>query len=78
MTRLSDIEPDLQVHRLDSRFSNKTILQMAVTLLLALCSEIEHHFNFGFKRSIVVLWAILNELPIPKEMYEKRYAKLLA
>jgi hypothetical protein len=57
--------------------NKSTQMIMAVTLLLALCSEIEHRFNFGFKQRIVVLWAILNELPVPKEMYDKRYAKLL-
>lgn len=58
--------------------NKSTQMVMAVTLLLGLCSEIEHHFNFGFKQRIVVLWGIFSELPIPKEMYDKRYAKLLA
>jgi len=51
---------------------------MALTLLLAICSEIEQRFNFGFKPRVMVLWGILSDaLPIPKEVYAARYAKLL-
>jgi hypothetical protein len=58
--------------------NRSTQMIMALTLLLALCSEIEQRFNFGFKQRLMVLWGILADaLPIPKEVYTARYAKLL-
>jgi hypothetical protein len=52
---------------------------MTVALLLAMCSEFDRHFNFGFKDRIIILWGILSDRSaISKELYEKRYKPLLA
>lgn len=71
-----DKKEALAQEKLDHNKSTQMVMTM--TLLLALCSEIEHYFKFGFKQRIMVLWGILSAaLPIPKEVYQARYAALL-
>jgi hypothetical protein len=54
-------------------------LGIAVDLLLALLSEIEVFFRFGLAPRAQYLWVFLSEyMPESKELYDLRYAELLA
>ena len=50
----------------------------AVALVLALASEIEAHFNFGLRQDALFVWNVAAPvIVLVKEMYDKRYRKLL-
>jgi len=50
-----------------------------VVLLLALASELEAYFEFGLRERIRYLWTIMaGAIVIAQELYETRYAELLA
>lgn len=52
---------------------------IAITLVLAMASEIEIHFNYAQREKIMFLWTILNEYSdMTKDIWETRYEKLLA
>jgi hypothetical protein len=54
-------------------------LLIAIGLMLALMSELQVHFQYGFKDRIKLLWGIFNELDDRvKEIHNRRYASLLA
>jgi hypothetical protein len=75
LMELDKKEPLIQ-EKLDHNRSTQMVMTM--TILLALGSEIDQNFNFGFKQRIMVLWGILSDaLPIAKEVYQARYAGLL-
>lgn len=51
----------------------------AVALVLALASEIELHFNFGFRRDLLYVWNLATPvIVVVNEVYQKRYGQLLA
>jgi hypothetical protein len=51
---------------------------MAITLVLALVSEIEAQFGFGLADRAKYLWKIIvDSMPIAQEIHEKRYSRLL-
>jgi hypothetical protein len=50
-----------------------------VALILALASEIEMHFRFGLRERISYIWGLVTPvIVVAKELYDKRYAELLA
>ena len=53
-------------------------LLMSIGLMLALMSEFEMHFQYGFKDRIKLLWGIFNAQDDRiKEIYNRRYSLLL-
>ena len=55
-----------------------TQVVMTITMMLAICSELETAFHFGFRTKIAVLWGIMNAgFPLSREVHEHRYADLL-
>jgi hypothetical protein len=49
-----------------------------LTLILALCSEVEGQFHFELGERLKYAWVLLaNHVPETKEIYDKRYAGLL-
>jgi hypothetical protein len=51
---------------------------LAITLMVAMCSEIDTHFRYGKKEDLKFLWTILNEYSdISKDLWENRYCDLL-
>jgi hypothetical protein len=51
---------------------------MAFVLMVAICSELEQHFNFGLRDRLLVMWRMSEELPIPNEIWQKRYREMFA
>jgi hypothetical protein len=51
---------------------------MAFVLMLAICSELEHYFRFGLRDRLLVMWHMLEELPIANEIWRKRYLEIFA
>ena len=50
----------------------------AITLVLALVSEIEAKFRFGLAERAKYLWKIIvDSMPVAQEIHEKRYSQLL-
>jgi hypothetical protein len=50
-----------------------------VALILALASEIEAHFKFGLRQRALYVWGLVTPvIVVAKELYDKRYAALLA
>lgn len=55
-----------------------TWIGQAVTLTLALASEVEDYFHLGLRTQLTYLWGVtMPVIVVAQEMYEKRYAKLL-
>jgi hypothetical protein len=55
-----------------------TAIGQAVTLTLAVASEVEAYFGFGLRRELSYLWGVTAPvIVVAQEMYEKRYAELL-
>lgn len=51
----------------------------ALTLVLALASEIEAELKFGLAERARYVWAVLlDAIPLSKDLYDKRYASLLS
>jgi hypothetical protein len=49
-----------------------------ITLMLALASEVEAHFEFGLRERLRYLWGVtVPVIVVAKEVYDKRYATLL-
>jgi len=54
-------------------------VERTLTLMLGLLSEIENYFRFGLQERLKYLWVLLaNHSPETQELYDKRYATLLA
>jgi hypothetical protein len=52
-------------------------LSITMGLMIAFASEVENHFQFGFKQRIAILWGILTDgNDRIKEIYNRRYASL--
>jgi hypothetical protein len=55
-----------------------TYIGQAVTLTLALATEVDAYFQFGLRTDLSYLWGVTAPvIVIAQEMYEKRYSKLL-
>ena len=66
--------------RLDEKIAEFRTTQMwtAITLMLALVSEIEVHFAYGLKEKLLFVWTLVNaHNEISKEVFIERYEKLL-
>jgi hypothetical protein len=55
-----------------------TWIGQAITLTLALASEVEAYFQFGLQTELSYLWGVTAPvIVVAQEVYEKRYAELL-
>lgn len=66
--------------RLDQKLQEFRTTQVwtAITLVLALASEIELHFGYGLKQRLLIVWALVNaHNEISQEVYKERYEALL-
>ncbi len=69
---MPDVEEQLRKYRYAQ-------IGQAVTLVLALASEIEAHFDFGLKEQARYVWSVAAPfIVVANEVYEKRYRELLA
>lgn len=51
---------------------------LAITIMLAMCTEIEAHFRYGKRDDITYLWTALNEYSdMTKDLWDTRYSTLL-
>lgn len=51
---------------------------LAITLMLAMSTELEAHFRYGKRDDIRFLWTVLNEYSdISKDLWDSRYSSLL-
>jgi hypothetical protein len=66
-------DSDVHLHQYKSVQATITFI-----IMLAICSEIELYFNFGLKERILVMWKMSEALPIPKEIWERRYQGLFS
>jgi hypothetical protein len=59
--------------------SKRANVGQTVALMLALATEIEVYFDFGLRERVNYVWGLATlGLAIAKELYDKRYAELLA
>lgn len=57
----------------------RNLVGQTVALMLALATEVELYFNFGFGERVHYIWGLANpSLAIAKELYDKHYANVLA
>ena len=66
--------------RLDEKIEEFRTTQMwtAITLVLALISEIEIHFAYGLKQKLMFIWTLVNaHNEISQEVHKERYEELL-
>jgi len=69
-------DPDRDLTLIKSRNS---LVGQTVALILALITEIELYFDFGLREGVKYVWGVATPfLSIAKELYDKRYADLLA
>lgn len=65
------VEEWVQNYRINQAF-------LAITLVLAIVSEIEIHFNYGLNQRCRYLWVVLNEASdISKDLWDRRYSSHL-
>jgi hypothetical protein len=67
--------------RLNEKIAEFRTTQMwtAITLMLALISEIEVHFGYGLKQKLMFIWTLVNaHNEISQEVFSERYEKVLA
>jgi len=67
--------------RLDDKLEEFRTTQMwtAITLVLALVSEIEIHFAYGLKQKLIFVWTLVNaHNDISEEVYKERYEKMFS
>jgi len=59
------------------KYRQKQIM-VAITIMLAMATEIELHFNYGQREKVMFLWTILNEYSdMTKDFWVTRYSALL-
>jgi hypothetical protein len=51
---------------------------LCITIMLAMCTELEAHFRYGKREDIRFLWTVLNEFSdMTKDLWDTRYSALL-